>query len=182
MAALTELRRLGAVELSMLTGDNPETGKAIASQLPIDTVHAGLLPEQKVALVREAVEKGKKVAMVGDGINDAPALALATVGVVMGAAGTDVALEAGGTWRSWGTTSGNSPSPSAWDAERFGSSGSTSSFLWRPRRYSLSLPPWGWPPSGWASPRTWGRRCLSSATACVSFGARTDPEAVSIKR
>ena len=95
MASLTELRRMGAIELSMLTGDNPKTGKAIASQLPIDTVHAGLLPEQKVALVREAVEKGKKVAMVGDGINDAPALALATVGVVMGAAGTDVALEAG---------------------------------------------------------------------------------------
>jgi len=95
MAALTELRRLGAIELSMLTGDNPETGKAIASQLSIDTIHAGLLPEQKVALVREVVEKGKKVAMVGDGINDAPALALATVGVVMGAAGTDVALEAG---------------------------------------------------------------------------------------
>jgi Cd2+/Zn2+-exporting ATPase len=79
----------------MLTGDNPETGKAIASQLPLDTVHAGLLPEDKVTLVREAVEKGKKVAMVGDGINDAPALASATVGVVMGAAGTDVALEAG---------------------------------------------------------------------------------------
>ena len=92
---LAELRVLGASELTMLTGDNPETGKAIASQLPIDTVHAGLLPEDKVALVREAVEKGKKVAMVGDGINDAPALALATVGVVMGAAGTDVALEAG---------------------------------------------------------------------------------------
>jgi Cd2+/Zn2+-exporting ATPase len=92
---LAELRRLGASELTMLTGDNPETGKAIASQLPIDSVHAGFLPEDKVALVREAVEKGKKVAMVGDGINDAPALALATVGVVMGAAGTDVALEAG---------------------------------------------------------------------------------------
>ncbi len=92
---LAELHLLGAKELTMLTGDNPETGKAIASQLPIDTVHAGLLPEDKVRLVREAVEKGKKVAMVGDGINDAPALALATVGVVMGAAGTDVALEAG---------------------------------------------------------------------------------------
>lgn len=94
-AGLAELRRLGVSELTMLTGDNPETGKAIASQLPIDTVHAGLLPEDKVALVREYVAKGKKVAMVGDGINDAPALALATVGVVMGAAGTDVALEAG---------------------------------------------------------------------------------------
>ena len=94
-SSLAELRRMGAGDLTMLTGDNPETGKAIASQLPIDTVHAGLLPEDKVALVREAVEKGKKVAMVGDGINDAPALASATVGVVMGAAGTDVALEAG---------------------------------------------------------------------------------------
>ncbi len=92
---LRELRSLGATELAMLTGDNPETGKAVASLLPMDAVHAGLLPEQKIALVREAVEKGKKVAMVGDGINDAPALAMATVGVVMGAAGTDVALEAG---------------------------------------------------------------------------------------
>jgi Cd2+/Zn2+-exporting ATPase len=94
-ASLAELRDLGASELTMLTGDNPETGKAIASQLPIDAVHAGLLPEDKVRLVREAVEKGNRVAMVGDGINDAPALASATVGVVMGVAGTGVALEAG---------------------------------------------------------------------------------------
>jgi Cd2+/Zn2+-exporting ATPase len=94
-AGLAELRRLGASELTMLTGDNPETGRAIASQLPIDAVHAGLLPEDKVRLVREAVEKGNRVAMVGDGINDAPALASATVGVVMGVAGTGVALEAG---------------------------------------------------------------------------------------
>ncbi|MHB1013288.1 MAG: heavy metal translocating P-type ATPase [Desulfobacteria bacterium] len=94
-AGLAELRTLGASELTMLTGDNPETGRAIAAQLPIDTVRAGLLPEDKVRLVREAVAMGKKVAMVGDGINDAPALALATVGVVMGVAGTGVALEAG---------------------------------------------------------------------------------------
>jgi len=94
-SALTELRRLGARNLTMLTGDNPETGQAIASQLPIDAVYAGLLPEDKVRVVREAVDKGNRVAMVGDGINDAPALASATVGVVMGAAGTGVALEAG---------------------------------------------------------------------------------------
>lgn len=94
-SGLAELRSLGAENLTMLTGDNPETGQAIASQLPIDVVYAGLLPEDKVRLVREAVEKGNRVAMVGDGINDAPALASATVGVVMGAAGTDVALEAG---------------------------------------------------------------------------------------
>ena len=94
-SGLAELRLLGAKELTMLTGDNPETGKAIASQLPLDTVHAGLLPEDKVRVVREAVDKGNRVAMVGDGINDAPALASATVGVVMGVAGTGVALEAG---------------------------------------------------------------------------------------
>ena len=93
--ALGELRNLGATALTMLTGDNAETGKAVASLLSMDAVHAGLLPEQKIALVREVVEKGEKVAMVGDGINDAPALAQASVGIVMGAAGTDVALEAG---------------------------------------------------------------------------------------
>lgn len=94
-ASLEMLRDLGATELVMLTGDNYETGKAVASQLELGAVHAGLLPEQKIALVREAVAGGKKVAMVGDGINDAPALAQATVGIVMGGAGTDVALEAG---------------------------------------------------------------------------------------
>ena len=94
-AALAELRTLGAGNLTMLTGDNPETGQIIASQLPIDAVYAGLLPEDKVRVVREAVDKGNRVAMVGDGINDAPALASATVGVVMGVAGTGVALEAG---------------------------------------------------------------------------------------
>jgi Cd2+/Zn2+-exporting ATPase len=94
-SALAELRRLGARNLTMLTGDNPETGQAIASQLPIDAVYAGLLPEEKVRVIREAVDKGDRVAMVGDGINDAPALASATVGVVMGVAGTGVAMEAG---------------------------------------------------------------------------------------
>jgi len=94
-ASLGDLRRLGITEMTMLTGDNPETARAIASRLGIGTVYAGLLPEGKVARVREAVGRAKKVAMVGDGINDAPALASATVGVVMGVAGTDVALEAG---------------------------------------------------------------------------------------
>jgi Cd2+/Zn2+-exporting ATPase len=94
-AALAALRRLGVETLTMLTGDNPATGAAIGSVLSLDAVHAGLLPEQKVERIREAVGSGQKVAMVGDGINDAPALALATVGVVMGGGGTDVALEAG---------------------------------------------------------------------------------------
>ena len=77
----------------MLTGDNERTARAIARELGIDDVHAGLKPEDKVAKVRELSQRYGHVAMVGDGVNDAPALAEATVGVAMGAAGTDVALE-----------------------------------------------------------------------------------------
>lgn len=82
------------VEVSMLTGDNEETAQAIATELGIDTVRADLKPEQKVEAVRELIEEYESVAMVGDGINDAPALATATVGIAMGTAGTDAAIEA----------------------------------------------------------------------------------------
>lgn len=77
----------------MLTGDNALAANAIARELEIDDVYADLLPEGKVAKVRELEQRYGQVAMVGDGVNDAPALAAATVGVAMGAAGTDVALE-----------------------------------------------------------------------------------------
>jgi Cd2+/Zn2+-exporting ATPase len=91
-AALAALRRLG-VEPVMLTGDNEGTARAVAAQLGIERYHAALLPEDKVRLVREHEARGERVAFVGDGVNDAPALAAATVGIAMGAAGTDVALE-----------------------------------------------------------------------------------------
>jgi P-type E1-E2 ATPase len=77
----------------MLTGDNPLVAAEIARQTGVDDVQANLLPEDKAAIVRRWVDGGKKVAMVGDGINDAPAIAEATVGIAMGAAGTDVAIE-----------------------------------------------------------------------------------------
>jgi Cd2+/Zn2+-exporting ATPase len=87
------LHALGVDEVVMLTGDNERTASAIADEIGIDDVRAELLPEQKVDAVRELDERHGGVAMVGDGINDAPALATATVGVAMGAAGTDTALE-----------------------------------------------------------------------------------------
>jgi P-type E1-E2 ATPase len=77
----------------MLTGDNARTAQAIAREVGVDEVYADLKPEDKVTKVRELAQRYGHVAMVGDGVNDAPALAEATVGVAMGAAGTDVALE-----------------------------------------------------------------------------------------
>jgi heavy metal translocating P-type ATPase len=89
--AISELHRLG-VKVVMLTGDNERAGRAVAKEVGIDEIHAGLTPAEKSARVKVLAAAGA-VAMVGDGVNDAPALAAATVGVAMGAAGTDVALE-----------------------------------------------------------------------------------------
>ena len=76
----------------MVTGDNVHTARAVARQVGIDEVHGDLLPDDKVRVVRELAARGP-VAMAGDGVNDAPALATATVGVAMGAAGSDTAIE-----------------------------------------------------------------------------------------
>lgn len=92
-SAVAALRALGC-EVVMLTGDNSATALHVAGEVGIARVEAGLMPEQKIGFIRELVARDKAVGMVGDGVNDAPALAAATVGVAMGHGGTDVALEA----------------------------------------------------------------------------------------
>jgi Zn2+/Cd2+-exporting ATPase len=91
--ALAGLKAAGVAYTVMLTGDHAATARAIGNSLGVDEVRAGLLPQQKVAAVRELAERHGAIGMVGDGVNDAPALAAATVGIAMGGAGTDVALE-----------------------------------------------------------------------------------------
>jgi len=93
-AALDALKGEG-VRVVMLTGDNRTTAQAVARALGIDEVEADVLPDQKAAVVSRLRELGKRVAMAGDGINDAPALAAADVGIAMGT-GTDVAMESAG--------------------------------------------------------------------------------------
>jgi Cd2+/Zn2+-exporting ATPase len=90
---LSDLRSAGIEHLIMLTGDNRPTAEAVAAKVGIKEVQAELLPESKVSAIESLVEKYHYVAMIGDGVNDAPALARATVGIAMGSAGTDAAIE-----------------------------------------------------------------------------------------
>lgn len=92
-AAIAALKALGIQKIVMLTGDNQRAAQAIGAAAGVDEVRAELLPEQKVDAVKALLAEHGSVAMVGDGVNDAPALATATVGIAMGAGGTDVALE-----------------------------------------------------------------------------------------
>ncbi len=90
---LARLRQLGIRKTIMLTGDNERVGRAVADAVGLDEVQAGLLPADKVKAMEMLGRRHGQVAMVGDGVNDAPAMARATVGIAMGGAGTDVALE-----------------------------------------------------------------------------------------
>lgn len=92
-ATMDALKRLGIRKVVILTGDHERVARSIAAALHADEVRAGLMPDQKVVELRRLAENGSLVAMVGDGVNDAPALSAARVGIAMGGAGTDVALE-----------------------------------------------------------------------------------------
>ena len=92
--ALADLKRSGVTRIVMLTGDNAATAKAIGAEVGIDEVRSNLMPQDKVSVIAELQKQGHKVAMIGDGVNDAPALACADVGVAMGGGGTQAALEA----------------------------------------------------------------------------------------
>ncbi len=92
--ALASLKASGVKRIIMLTGDNSATANAVATDLGIDEVHSELMPEDKVAVIADLKQQGHRVAMIGDGVNDAPALARADVGIAMGGSGTQAALEA----------------------------------------------------------------------------------------
>jgi len=92
-ATVCELKALGVKRVVMLTGDNVRVAKAIAAEVGVDEFYADLLPEDKLKLIKDLKTKFGVTAMVGDGVNDAPALAAASIGIAMGAAGSDVALE-----------------------------------------------------------------------------------------
>jgi Cd2+/Zn2+-exporting ATPase len=93
IASLAALKQSGLRHTIMLTGDNQTTARAIAARLGVDEFRAECLPQDKAAAIQELQRQYGKVGMVGDGINDAPALATADVGIAMGGAGTDTALE-----------------------------------------------------------------------------------------
>jgi Cd2+/Zn2+-exporting ATPase len=92
-ATLEELKKIGIKRMIMLTGDNQKVADAVAKEIDLTDAWGSLLPEEKVDAIKKLKKQEDKVAMVGDGVNDAPAMAHSTVGIAMGAAGSDVALE-----------------------------------------------------------------------------------------
>lgn len=92
--AIQELKSKYDLEIMLLTGDNRNTAREIGRQAEIDRIYAGQLPEEKVVVIKEKMNQGKRVCMIGDGVNDAPALATAAVGIAMGVLGSDIAIEA----------------------------------------------------------------------------------------
>jgi Cd2+/Zn2+-exporting ATPase len=91
--AITALREMGVEQTILITGDNDAVARAIGEELGVDRVHAQTLPEEKLEIIRELQARGDRIVYVGDGVNDAPALAATDIGVAMGTIGTAVAME-----------------------------------------------------------------------------------------
>jgi Zn2+/Cd2+-exporting ATPase len=91
--AIAALREMGVEQTILITGDNDAVARAIGEELGVDRVHAQTLPEEKLEIIRELQARGDRIVYVGDGVNDAPALAAADIGVAMGTIGTAVAME-----------------------------------------------------------------------------------------
>lgn len=157
-SAVAQLARLGIERLVLLTGDNRATAQAVAQAVGIEDVRAELLPHDKVAAIEELVARYGAVAMIGDGIDDAPALASASLGVAMGAAGSDAAVETADVAM---MTEDLRRLP--WLVRH---SRRTLSTIRLNIAFSLGVKAWSSlsPPrasrrSGWRSPPTWGPRC-----------------------
>jgi len=169
--AIRDLHALGVVSV-MLTGDNRTTARAIADQVGIDDARGDLLPEDKLAAIDELIARHGEVGMVGDGINDAPALARASIGFAMGAAGTDTAIE---------TADVALMDDDLRKLPRFIElSRRTSHVLWQNISLALGIKacssPWRWPARrrcGWRCSPTWGRACWWWRTVCGCCANRT---------
>ena len=150
----------------MLTGDNTATAQTIAQQAGIDDARGNLLPEDKLAAIEELQKRYGPTAMTGDGINDAPALARADIGIAMGAAGTDTAMEAADVVI-MNDDLRRIPETIRLSRRTRPCCGRTSSWPWASRRSSWCWPSSATPPCGWRSSPTWVRACSWCSTGCA---------------
>ena len=157
------LRRIGVQRVVMLSGDHQATAGAVGARVGIapQDVRGGLLPEDKVAAIKELVGRYRQVAMVGDGVNDAPALASATVGIAMGAGGSATALETADV-----ALVADDLTRVPWVLELSRRASRTIkanvAFALLSKAVVIALAVAGWPTCGWPSPPTWGPRSWSS--------------------
>lgn len=149
----------------MLTGDNPHTAAAIAAQVGIDAARGNLLPEDKLREVEARQADGSRVGMVGDGINDAPALARADIGFAMGAAGTDTAIETAGV-ALMDDDLRKLPQFVRLSRTTHAILVRTSPWPWASRRCSSPLPWQAKAPCGWRYSPTWAPACWWCSTVC----------------
>ena len=172
-AAIRELRAAGIEYIVMLTGDNRPTAERIAREVGIDEVRAELLPADKVRVVEDLVRRFEHVAMIGDGVNDAPAMGRAPIGVAMGAAGSDAAIEAADV-----ALMSDDLAKLPWlirhSRRTLGIIQQNVTLALGVKAVFIALAFMGGPRCGWLSPRTWESRSSSSPTRCGCCGCPID--------